>query len=269
MATAYELLGITVDATRAELDAAYHAQRAAYDPARVADLGADFVRLANQRRAELATAYHDLRAALAAPRTLALEHERRRDRETLGAVVLFVAIALLIPLLREIAVPVRVVEATGANATALQSRPAPDFRLPTLDGREISLAEYQGKVVLINLWATWCPSCVRETPRLVRLAERYQADGLVVLGVNTTFQDDREKITSFVRDYNISYPVLLDTQDTFRQGYTALLLPTSYLIDRDGKIIQVRVGEIDETQFEARVRELLGVGRIPTSATGG
>ena len=259
MATAYELLGIRVDATRSDLEAAYRAKRASYDPDQVADLGEEFVRLAAQRRAELTIAYNDLRSALAAPLALAPAKERQRDRETLVAIVVFVVIALSIPLLRGIAVPVQVVRATGPNVAALQSKPAPPFRLPQLGGGEVSLADLKGKVVLINLWATWCPSCVRETPRLVRLAEQYQADGLVVLGVNTTFQDDRAEVEKFVRDYKVTYPVLIDLQDDFRDGYTAQLLPTSYLIDREGNIVQIKVGEIDETQLEAKIREVLNV----------
>jgi cytochrome c biogenesis protein CcmG, thiol:disulfide interchange protein DsbE len=202
-------------------------------------------------------AYNRLRPALAAPARLSPAIERRRDRETLLAALLLVAVALLVPSLRTIAVPVRTVSPEGAAAAVLQAEVAPDFTLPATDGSQVRLADYQGQVVLINLWATWCPPCVRETPRLVRLYERYREDGFVLLGVNTTFQDDHAKVMQFVRDQAVSYPVLLDTQDTFGTTYRARVLPTSYLIDRQGKIVQIRVGEIDEAQLDEQIAALL------------
>lgn len=260
MATAYDVLGISTDATRAELEAAYRAKYAAYDLAQAANLGDEFVQVAVQRRAEVTTAYQTLRPAVAAPLALSPAIERRRDRETIVALLIFVAIALLAPFLRGVAVPVRAVAAEGADIAALRAKLAPNFQLEALDGGQVSLSDFKGKVVLANLWATWCPPCVRETPRLVRLAEHYRGQGLVVLGINTTYQDDRAKVADFVRDQQIAYPILLDTNDQFGQAYSARLLPTSYLIDQNGKIVQVRVGEIDEAQLGDQVEALLKAG---------
>ena len=257
----YELLGISADATRADLDAAYRAKHAACDPAQLAEMGEEFVQLAVQRRAEYTIAYQTLRSAVAAPLTLPPASIRRRDRETIVALLVFVAIALVVPLVRGVAVPVSVVSAAGADVAALRAKSAPDFRLEALDGRQVSVSDFKGKVVLANLWATWCPPCVRETPRLVRLAEQYKAQGLVVLGINTTYQDDRAKVAAFVREHKISYPVLLDTKDEFGQAYAARLLPTSYLIDQEGRIVQIKVGEIDEAQLGAQVQALLKSGK--------
>jgi peroxiredoxin len=257
MTTLYDLLGIGRDATRAELDAAYAAKSATYDPARVAPLGEEFVNVAVRRRAELAAAYASLRPALAAPPRLAPEVERRRDRETIWALLLFVAIALTIPLLRNVSVPQRTVTVTGADTAALTSKPAPDFALETVDGGQIRLSELKGKVVLVNFWATWCPPCVREMPRLVRTYEQYKGQGFVLLGVNTTFQDDRAKVAAFVRDQGITFPVLLDTDAEVSRLYPSRLIPSSYLIDRDGKVVAVRVGEVDEAQLEEQVAALV------------
>lgn len=257
MTTAYELLGIGPDATRTQLDDSYAAKRAAYDPARVAGMGEEFERIAAQRRAELAVAYASLRPALAAPPRLDPATERRRDRETICVLLLFAVIALSIPLLRNIAVPERTVAVTGAAAANLAAQPAPDFTLEALDGRLVRLADLKGQVVLVNIWATWCPPCVREIPRLERTYQRYRDQGFVLLGVNTTYQDDRAKVATFARDQGISYPVLLDTTGEVGRSYASSLMPSSFLIDRTGKIVLVRVGEVDEAQLQEQVAALL------------
>jgi cytochrome c biogenesis protein CcmG/thiol:disulfide interchange protein DsbE len=257
MATAYEVLGIRPDATREELEAAYAAKWAAYSPAQAAELGEEFAQLAARRRAEFATAYQQLRSALAAPPHLSPAAERGRDRETVGVLLVLVILALLVPLVRGIAVPQRTVTSTEADAAALNAKPALDFTLEAVDGRQVSLSDFKGQVVLLNLWATWCPPCVRETPRLVRVYEKYREQGFVVLGINTTYQDDPAKAAQFVRDHGVSYPVLLDMSDTFGQKYGARLLPTSYLIDRAGKVVMTKVGEVEEAQLEEQVQALL------------
>ncbi len=257
MATAYEILGIGQDATREDLEAAYAAKRDIYAVERHAQLPEEFVQFAAQRRAELAVAYHSLRSALAAPPRLAPTNERRRDRETILAVLVLVVLALAVPILRGIAVPQRTVTAAGMDASTLNAKQAPDFTLETVDGQGVSLSDFKGKVVLLNLWATWCPPCVRETPRLVRVFEKYEDEGFVVLGINTTYQDDRAKVAAFVRDQKVSYPVLLDMNDEFGKKYAARLLPTSYLVDRTGKIVTTKVGEVDEAQLEEQVKGLL------------
>ena len=258
MDSAYELLGIGRDATRPELDAAYAARKAEYDPVRLGDLPEEFVALAAQRRAALDAAYRDLRPAVAAPLHLAPAVERRRDRETLAALLVLVMLALAVLLLRNVAVPERTVSVVGAEAAALGSEVAPDFALQTLDGKAVRLSDYKGQVVLINFWATWCPPCVREIPRLVRVSETYRDQGLVVLGINTTFQDDRGKVAQFVRDQGISYPVLLDETGEVGQIYPARLMPTTYLIDRSGRIVHTKVGEVDEATLSEQVLALLG-----------
>ncbi len=260
MATAYEELGITQTATRAELEAAYRAKRAAYDADGVADLGHEFVELARQRRADITAAYHHLRTAIAAPPSLEPAAERRRDRETILALLVLLALAMSVPLLRGIAAPERTAIAQGADTAALTAKPAPAFTLEAVDGQQISLSDLKGKVVLLNLWATWCPPCVRETPRLVRVYETYKQQGFVVLGINTTYQDDRAKVAQFVRDKQISYPVLLDLTDQFGEKYGARLLPTSYLIDQSGRIVSTKVGEVDEAQLGEQIQALVQAG---------
>lgn len=256
-ATPYELLGIGPEATRAELDAAYAAKRASYDPTRVANLGPEFAQLVRQRQTELAAAYAALRPAFTAPPRLAPEVERRRDWHVILVLVLLALLGASVPLLRNVAPPQRTVEAGGAEAAALRSQPAPDFQLQSTDRTTVRLSDYKGQIVLLNVWATWCPPCVRETPRLVRVYERYKGQGFVMLGVNMTFQDKADKVTTFAREQGISYPVLLDTDGAVAQQYAGRVMPTSYLIDREGKIVVTKVGEVDEAQLSEQVAALL------------
>ena len=253
----YELLGLDSNATGADLEAAYATKRAAYDLSRVADMGQEFRDLATQRLAELDVAYRSLRPALALPPRLSSDAERRRDRETVVALLAFLAVALLVLALRDVAVPERTVTAEGADAAALTAKPAPDFTLEALDGGKVSLSQYRGQVVLVNFWATWCPPCVREMPSLVRVYEQYKDQGFVVLGINTTYQDDRAKVAQFVQDNGVRFPVLLEPDPVVTAGYGSRLMPTSYLIDRNGKIVYTRVGQVDEQNLSERVAALL------------
>jgi cytochrome c biogenesis protein CcmG/thiol:disulfide interchange protein DsbE len=257
MATAYELLGIGPDATRSELEQAYAARRSAYDPARVAEIDAGLAQLASQRQAELELAYRTLRPALTMPPRLSDVQERRRDRELLVALLALTLIAALVPLLQGVARPERTAAPEGAAAAALAGELAPDFTLEAIDGRQVSLSDYRGQVVLVNIWATWCPPCVRETPRLVKVYETYNSQGFVILGVNTTYQDKRDAVAMFAAEQGVSYPLLLDTDGGVGTTLGARLLPTSYLIDRDGKIVVTKVGEVDEAQLREQVAALL------------
>ncbi len=257
MATAFDLFGIDPNATRDELDAAYAAKRAAYDSAHVAGLGVEFEQLAAQRRAELAAAYHRIRSGFIAPPRMTQEQERRRDRELLCALLLLAALAALIPFLQGAGRPERTAVAENAATTALISQLAPPFTLETLDGRTMSLSDYQGKIVMITIWATWCPPCVRETPRLVNIYNAYKDQGFVMLGINTTYQDKRDLVERFVEEQGITYPILLDQDGKVGAAYGGRLMPTSYLIDRTGKIVVTKVGEVDEIQLREQVRALL------------
>jgi peroxiredoxin len=257
MATAHDILGTHPNASREELHAAYASKMAEYAPERVASLPDDFQRLATQRRVEIQAAFRELRTVRVAPSKLTPQAERRRDRETMLALSVLLALALMVPLARPFAVPARTVTVTGADAAALTSDVAPDFTAQTLDGQSVRLSDYRGNIVLLNFWATWCPPCVRETPRLVQVAEEFKDQGLVVLGVNTTYQDDLNKVRQFVGDQGIGYQVLLDREGTVGEKYPARLMPTTYLIDRDGKIVHTKVGEVDAATLVEQVRRVL------------
>lgn len=183
--------------------------------------------------------------------------ERRRDWETIMVIMGCLLLIGLVVGFWDVAVPPRTATPQVADGGELIHQVAPDFALTNLNGTMVRLADFKGKVVLINVWATWCPPCVRETPRLVRLADEYTAHGLVVLGVNATYQDTEADVRAFVAQQQMSYPVLLDPDNVVGLRYPTRLMPSTFLVDRAGLIRAVRVGEIDEQQLMEQISMLL------------
>ena len=133
---------------------------------------------------------------------------------------------------------------------------APDFDLMSLDGKRVKLSDFRGKAVLLNFWATWCSPCKVEMPWFVDLQKKYGKDGLVVIGVA---MDDSEapKIAEFAAELGVNYPVLLGT-DKVSEAYGSVdYLPTSFYIDRDGKIIGKGVGLLGRREIEDSVQKAL------------
>jgi cytochrome c biogenesis protein CcmG/thiol:disulfide interchange protein DsbE len=135
--------------------------------------------------------------------------------------------------------------------------PAPDFKLTGLDGKPVTLTGSHGKVILLNFWATWCGPCRAEIPDLVELQNKYK-DRLQILGL-VVDDDDQAAITSFVSEFGINYPVAI-ASDAIRFQYGGILaLPTSFVLDADGRIVQKHEGLRDPILYETEIRSLLGL----------
>ena len=132
---------------------------------------------------------------------------------------------------------------------------APDFSLSSPDGEEISLSDYEGQVILVNLWATWCPPCKAEMPTINAFYETHKADGFVVLAVNS--QEGASTVKRFIQNNNFTFPVLLDSQGQVMDRYHVRALPTSFIIDRNGVIQHIQTGEITTQQLQKIVEPLL------------
>ena len=135
---------------------------------------------------------------------------------------------------------------------------APDFTLADPKGNQYHLAGLRGKAVLVNLWATWCPPCRAEMPAIEKYYEQYQSQGLVVLGINATSQDDPLNIVPFVQEFNLTFPILLDETGTVGQSYQLRSLPSTYFINRDGSIAEVVIGgPMSGATLDTYIREIL------------
>lgn len=147
---------------------------------------------------------------------------------------------------------------TMALARLAQGAVAPDFSLSTLEGKAtITFAQYQGRPVLINFWASWCIPCRTETPALERVYQKYQAQGLVVLGLNSAELDDLTAALDFAKEFKVTYPLLWDETNATLIGYNVLGLPTSLFVNRDGLIQRIQVGGMSEEQIEAFIGEII------------
>jgi len=151
--------------------------------------------------------------------------------------------------------------------TPLEGKPAPAFTLPDLDGKKISLASYRGKALLINFWATWCGPCKIETPWLVELRNKYASQGFEVIGIDTEGDDaapgsdayakDKSAIEKFVEQEKMPYPVLVDG-DSISKPYGGLDdLPTSFFVDRNGKVVAAQIGINSESDIENNIKKAL------------
>ena len=123
---------------------------------------------------------------------------------------------------------------------------APDFELTTLDGRKVKLSDYRGKKVILNFWATWCPPCRAEIPDMDKFYSSYKDKDIVILGVNLTkAEQDQTSVKSFIKEYGVTYPIPLDKESLAAEMYQVSAIPTSYIIDPQGTIIQKIVGPMD------------------------
>jgi cytochrome c biogenesis protein CcmG/thiol:disulfide interchange protein DsbE len=126
---------------------------------------------------------------------------------------------------------------------------APDFTITDLFGNEISLSDYEGKVVLLNFWATWCAPCRAEIPDFIEIYEKYRDKGLVILGISLD-SGNENKIRNFVKEYKISYPVAKGALSLARKYESGRLIPETIIIDREGKIRHKHTGPMSKETIE-------------------
>ena len=133
----------------------------------------------------------------------------------------------------------------------------PHFALPSaLDGTIIDSDEYQGRVRLINFFATWCPPCLEEIPNLIDLEDRFGNDGLSVIGLSVD-QGGREKVKKFVNKMKINYPVLMADEKVSSAFGGVSGIPVSFLVARDGTLIRRYLGYVDHAVLERDINEVL------------
>jgi len=149
-----------------------------------------------------------------------------------------------------------VVTSCSEPSEARVGQPAPDFQLQNLDRESVSLNDLKGKPVLLNFWATWCGPCVSEMPYLQEIYDEWSGKGLVLLAINGG--ESSSKVSNFLQNYNLSLPVLLDTEGIVAQRYNIMGIPTTFFIDKDGIIQEKVIGAFpNKAEIEKRLSKIV------------
>lgn len=141
------------------------------------------------------------------------------------------------------------------TAIVVKADPAPAWNLQDINGKQVKLSDFKGKVVILDFWATWCPPCRAEIPGFVELQKEYGSKGLVVVGVS--LDDNPEVVASFAKAKGINYPIVMGTQEV-AQAYGGIeAIPTTFVIDTNGNVVAQHQGYTDKAEFEAEITGLL------------
>jgi len=146
--------------------------------------------------------------------------------------------------------------AVGGNAQTKAPQQAKDFALKTVTGSTIKLSNLKGKVVLLNFWATWCGPCRAEIPDFSALYEEYKSKGFEIVGVSLD-DDGWDSVTPFVKKYKIPYPIVLGNGKVVDEYGGFEFIPTTFLIDKKGNIVDKHVGMMNRAQLEKKLKDLL------------
>ncbi len=136
-----------------------------------------------------------------------------------------------------------------------QVEQAPAMTLKDIDGRDVSLSDYEGQVVLLNFWATWCGPCKIEMPWFVDFQRQYKDQGFTVLAVS--LDEEFEGVKPFAEEYKLNFPVLLGSDEVADKFGGIVALPTTLIIDKKGQIVTRHTGLVGKDEYEAEIKELL------------
>jgi peroxiredoxin len=175
---------------------------------------------------------------------------------SLGLGLIFVGLTALMLLPRKYSAAASPSPSTPRTIPVAVNYEAPSLTLSSLDGNEYSLEDYRGQVVLVNLWATWCPPCKAEMPTLDAFYQEHSDEGFMLIAINDG--DKEEDINTFVENYGLSFQVWVDTEHKASiHAFKTQSLPSSFVIDREGVIRLRWVGEIEKDTMEEYVTPLL------------
>ncbi|WP_138495548.1 TlpA family protein disulfide reductase [Paenibacillus pinistramenti] len=160
-------------------------------------------------------------------------------------------------------------QAAAAKGTGLEiGKTAPAFELKGLDGQTYRVEGRRDKVLLLNFWASWCEPCRLEAPDLEHLAEKYETE-LDLYGVNVTAYDEEAQVKSFVEQYGVHYPILMDRKEKVYAKYEGQAFPTQVLIGRDGLVRDIIIGLLPPEELEERIRRVLDAEETGSRQPGG
>ena len=133
--------------------------------------------------------------------------------------------------------------------------PAPELNLQDLSGEQVALSDYRGSVVLVNLWATWCPPCREEMPTLQTFYEKYKEDGFVLIAIDQ--EETSDVVQPFVEEFGLTFPIWLDLDYLAQQQFHTANLPSSYVVDREGVVRLMWIGGISKKNLEKFVPDII------------
>jgi cytochrome c biogenesis protein CcmG/thiol:disulfide interchange protein DsbE len=142
-----------------------------------------------------------------------------------------------------------------AQAPAVEvGKDAPAFTLADIDGKQMSLSDFKGKVIILDFFASWCPPCRQEIPDFIELEKQYEGEGLAIVGVALV---NAEEAKAFAAQFHINYPVLVDDGKVSALYGPVRSIPTTFIIDKSGKIVKMYIGFRPKSIFEADIKQLL------------
>lgn len=142
----------------------------------------------------------------------------------------------------------------------LRGKTAPGFTLMDLDGKKVSLADYKGRPVLVNFWATWCAPCKIEMPWFEELRKQYAGQGFEILGLTADVDAGKDVIAKTAKKIGVTYPILL-TDEKVQDAYGGVdYLPMSFYVDRNGKVVEATAGLSSKDELEANIKKTIASG---------
>lgn len=190
-----------------------------------------------------------------------IESQQKREITPFAVLVFGLVIAFLIWKSGQTGVPTEPPKSAGSP---IEGTPAPDFTLPDLNGIEHTLSKYKGKVVFLNIWATWCQPCKDEMPSMEKLHQRFKDKDFIMLAVSID-KDGKKSVEPFMKEYNLTFTALLDPEGITSKMYKTTGVPETFIVDKDGTVIHKVIGPRDwgkEALFE--IFENI-INRTPTS----
>ncbi len=158
------------------------------------------------------------------------------------AVLIFVAVTVLVIIL---SFTLNDSSLEFSNQVAIEGDiPAPDFTFPGLDGKMVSLSDYKGKVVLVNIWATWCPPCIAEMPSMEKLYHKFKGENFEILAVSID-ETGLKAVAPFMKKTRLTFPALIDSKGAIKSVYRITAIPESFIVDKQGLLIKKIVGPLD------------------------
>ncbi|MBI4379063.1 MAG: TlpA family protein disulfide reductase [Nitrospinae bacterium] len=168
-------------------------------------------------------------------------NNQKSDVASFIVLVLGLAIAFLIWKAGQTGVPKEPPKVTDSK---IEGTPAPDFTLPDLNGVNHTLSRFKGKVVFLNIWATWCKPCKDEMPSMEKLHQRFKDRDFIMLAVSID-KDGKNAVEPFMKEYNLTFPALLDPDGITSKLYKTTGVPETFIIDKNGNVILKTIGPRD------------------------